>query len=698
MFRHDNGVFTLKGGSSYAFINKLFVLLNGNRKVSEVCAQLDAGRAKHVVSLLDNLWSRGVLCDHLPESEDLLPQEVTQHFRRHLEFIEHFAALPVSRFKNYRSARILLYGEGEVYSALGASLLRNGLEQLHLASDESAADLSPLRAEMSELEASGIAARVISHSAMSPPLREFDLVAYGSSRPSLREVAALNESCRAAGVPFLPVIAISKQSYLGPLVLSGVQGCWCCALLRIASNASPEEAVTLWRSVAVGEPLANPFMADCSPAAQMLGNNAAFEIFKHRCAHLDPETAGGVVCQSLETLESRRIRLLPHVHCPVCGNAAAGKQPSLRDVVAAEAGKGEGGAEKLTVAWMPFIHPQLGVIQSLGGEPLPQIPLRTAAATLAVPGGAAAHITAYGFHTETTGAAMRSALVEAVRRYAGACPLAGELRRASYHDLKMESAEPVRPEQLLNWCGPDPGPDEKAYWLPAYSVLTQRDCLVPAGAVYPLSNYNRGSFRRLQCCATAGGSFTSMVDGGVTQALAYHRIASFEPGKRLLEYQGSDLAALDGDLEWMLASLARLGHSMRMMELCGSTPVRVVASSLADAAPVPDASVFGYGRSLRDAARMSLVNLVGACQMAQSPRALGYSLKDLMPHLPAGAFSDAQVGNPGEVQPQANEPAPELLLRSGLDALFVDITPADVRLTQTLTCGVFLLRTTPVPS
>jgi bacteriocin biosynthesis cyclodehydratase domain-containing protein len=550
-----------------------------------------------------------------------------------------------------------LYGDGHLLSSLGGSLLRNGLAELHLGSSGHEIDAAPIDAEIRELETAGVDARFAIHNESLSRVEEYDLVAYGSTRPSLRLILDLNERCIASGTAFLPAITLWQESYLGPMVTQGSGACWRCALLRIAANCSPARAVELWRSISLEEELATSVSVDRSPAAQMLGNNAAFEIFKYRCAHLVPETADGVLIQSLETLESTRRPLFPHPHCHLCGKSTSARKSNIKRNIVRNATGGDAsttnvGSTGLIGKWRQFIHPQLGLLKTLDEESHPQIPLRCAVAVFAVPEGASKQEIVYGFDIETTAGAARVALIEAVRRYSRICPPASTLRFGSFRDLENQGATPVRPDELAPWCGPEVGLDEAGHWLLAHSISDKKSRLVPAGAVYRLSPCNPGCFRRLPPCLVVGDSMESILEQGVSQALAHHRVASFPDGGGILQYGRNSVRQLGKDLEFLLDCLGRFGHTMRMLELCGSTPVRVVLASLGNESTNPGAYAMGFGSTLQAAAKMALLNLVGACQVSMSPQDLGCSVADLAPHFPVSTLLNVPQADPEDRLPR----------------------------------------------
>jgi len=230
--------------------------------------------------------------------------------------------------------------------------------------------------------------------------------------------------------------------------------------------------------------------------------------------------------------------------------------------------------------------------------------------------------------------------------------------------------------------------DERISWAPAYSVAANQVQLVPAEAAYQTQG---SSFHRPG--SGAGDSLRAALEAALENALAWERVTSFTSGAgKVVRHAEEDIAALDRDLEFLISTIRRFDRGVRIFELCGSTPVRVVLALPGGPVAHADACAIGVALSLGIAVRRSLTSLGGAWQLAGKPGDFGYSIVDVAPAFQLEWLEHAEPAPKAAYAADSPAPLLDALLQSGFDALFADITPLDIRASGSLFSGVALLR------
>jgi putative thiazole-containing bacteriocin maturation protein len=708
LFRNGGNVFFLKGASIYRWVSSLAPHLTGEHTLEELCRSLDPGRREMVVRLVHTLLEKGIVKDHVVEDLTTLPVAVRERFAPQIELIDHYAASPITRFKAFRQSRLLLAGSGVALRTLASSLARNGLETLFLAPTTGAEDLCrTVEEEVASLWGEG-AGVLTSVERVSPTclgseidLSRFDVVAYCSNDGSLHDAHLLNERCFRAGVEFLPGFVFGGRSYIGPLVRPGSEGCWQCALMRLSANLEEGEAGSLWKRVALRGRLADEPFAAFATTARMMANSLAFELFKARTGHQLPESQGGLLVQDLETLESARVNLLAHPLCEVCAVSDPDSEAArLEDLVGGRCDRKVTAEEQLQ-NWYRFIDPRAGFARSFADEEAEQIPLRTTLLVMGHPAEPAARpfrISAQS--VESTAVARHQALLEAVNRYAQAVPDERRMVSGSYEELFESGKEPVAPDELSLWSGIQTF-DRRApsAWLPAYSTFSRRMRHVPAAAVYPQSALNRDTaFERAAAGQAVGLSYAEALTAGLLSALCFERLRDVLKGSaQIVSLDAETLRGDDADVSYLLKTLERLEGRVRLLELAGDVPVRVVLACT-DAKEAGGEEVIRVGSSLArmDAVRQALVGVVGTLQ----DRAAG-PWPDAPSYLSEVTFSRFSLPVDAAVKPLERtrygetpadvEDVYRLLRGCGRDVLFVNTSPADVWSTGTFMTGTVLL-------
>jgi hypothetical protein len=219
--------------------------------------------------------------------------------------------------------------------------------------------------------------------------------------------------------------------------------------------------------------------------------------------------------------------------------------------------------------------------------------------------------------------------------------------------------------------------------------------VIPAAAVHPDLDINAsGAFQSPPVGLAGGATAEEILRVGLLDALGHARLLHHLRGT-----PGSSLIALDegeraNGYTSMLAQQIR-AHGRRelvLFELRGSGPAAVVVASAGARDEPVSGDPIGIGADIAEAIGVALLRLLASLHTGVTPAASGVSVGDLLP----GFVCHPIV--PRKRAPVVNAPAPRDLViatrDSGVDVLATDITPCDLRATDTLRVGAVLLAQT----
>ncbi|MGW3602779.1 TOMM precursor leader peptide-binding protein [Micromonospora sp. NPDC005161] len=675
--RGPDTAFLIKGRSAFRWLTSLSPYLTGEHTLGQLTASLDQGQRQTVLTLVRALLARGFAKDAGDRTE--LAEAVGRRFAPQIEFIDHFADDPTGRFLRLHTARVALVGGGATLLAAASGLLRNGCLHLDLYPyDDPSRYAEALRPEVEELRDDGLAAALRVHDGP-VELSGADAVVYCADRTDLAGLAELARTCHRDGPLLVPVVWDDERAVVGPTVEPGGTPCWLCAQLRLTAAADAAVAAEFWRQLAVG-PGADAPAPLPEVTARMVGNAAAFELFRVLTGALAPDTADGVLLLDRSTLEAARERVLPHPACPVC-----------RDVDVPEpAGAGSSDDETYQRA-QALVSPNAGVFTRFVDDPLEQAPLKTA--RLRLPGRRGPReVTAFDVHTVLSArlAAYRVAVCDHAARYAD--PRAGVL--ASAEQLRERGGQPVPWTELHSATGAVPyDPRRAVRWLPATVLGRPERVWVPAALALPTSAANgEGLAERTHAGAAAADSLDGVIDQGLADALAYHALTAAMRGDGGLAALGEEELVADEDTAFVVKAAHRFGHQLAVFALPGAAPAHaVLAVSEAPGGGDRDWRLAGGFDPV--ATRLSaLRDLVGRIQVRHfegTDADLGDPvLADLDPATLTGraANGTAAVGGTDRHAVLA------ALAERGISALLVETTTRDLRASGAFRSGVVLLR------
>lgn len=399
LLRHAEASFVVKGRSAYRFFSALSPFLDGEATVEELAAAVPAGQHPMLLGLMRTLLDRGFARDRSPANDDALDEHVRKHFRRQIDYVEHYADGAVERFARFRGLHVFVAGEGDVAEWAALALIRNGAAAVHTAGPTQAPER--VSEEARNLEEQGCTARVRATDLVLDDLRAKDLGGYDvvlladPHAPSRVWHLCTDEDAP----PLLPTVVMGDRAMLGPLHTPETGSCWNCALLRYTDAAPADEAARVWRGLTVGE---SPGQSGALPGPQaaMLGNALAFEVFRWSTGVLDTETVGAALFQDIRTLDTSSEQVLPHPRCPRCPESAGSRGtsvPALADVVPGPSD--DTSVETGYEAAENMVGPRAGLITEHLDLELSQSPLKVGRVALAGHGNRGHEIARADIHT-----------------------------------------------------------------------------------------------------------------------------------------------------------------------------------------------------------------------------------------------------------------------------------------------------------
>ncbi|NUS84512.1 MAG: group-specific protein, partial [Streptomyces sp.] len=291
-----SGALALRGAGVYAWLERLWPLLDGAQDVDAVLAQLPNGHRAVATRLLETLQRRDFLREATePRPHGLTATELHRH-RHEIAYIEHWLDSPEHRFERYRTARVLLLGDGPLYAATRHALLACGLRQVFT-------------------EEAG------------PPYDTADAVVYAGDATTPQAgpgVAAVERAC--SGVPLFRALSRAGDCWLLPPTAPRLT--WADVRHRIRHTAAPDSAGPTPMTAA---------------AAALVGGRLALAVFRlltgvpDEDADVDADAPGPVpriLRVDLATLATHRHRALPAPRRHDSGCAAEGRMKELREAPA----------------------------------------------------------------------------------------------------------------------------------------------------------------------------------------------------------------------------------------------------------------------------------------------------------------------------------------------------------------------------
>lgn len=674
LLRHAEASFVVKGRSAYRFFSALSPFLDGETTVEELAAAVPAAQHPMLLGLMRTLLDRGFARDRSPANDDALDGHIRDHFRRQVDYVEHYADGAVERFARFRDLHVLVAGEGAVAEWAALALIRNGAAAVHTAGPLQVPERVSEEARL--LEEQGCTAQVRATDLVPADLCAKDLGGYDVVL--LAEPHALSRVwhlCTADDAPpLLPVVLLGDRAMVGPFHTPETGSCWNCALLRCTEAAPADEATRVWRGLAVGEsPVQDGVLP--IPQAAMLGNALAFEVFRWSTGVLDTETLGAALFQDIRTLDTSSEQILPHPRCPRCPESAGSRGtpvPALADV-----GPGPSDDASVEAAYGSaenMVGPRAGLITEHLDLELPQSPLKVGRAALAGHGSREHEIARADIHT-TLRARLRTMLAAALHHVgenAVLLPVPGTDEPVSLSTGRISTATGA-PETF--------GGGERAHGI---GLVDRTVYEVPAAAVHPLSGLNAaGAFERTRAGEGAGSEPGHAVHDALLSAGAFdglRAVLAGRPAQRVIPGAHPD----GSELGFLMSVSETMDLETELLRLPGPVPAVLARDTGSTYWEI------GYGCTPMEAVTAALRDLIARIQYAEA------GIDGAAAGLSWSATLDPRALPVGEQVPEAwlAETAPvgaeqvcAELAREGRAAIFVPTGTPDL-----VGCGVHTAR------
>ncbi|MET7328999.1 TOMM precursor leader peptide-binding protein [Nonomuraea sp. NPDC005650] len=715
--RNPEKVYVVKGRWAYRFICSLAPYLTGEYTVGDLCAELAPERQEMVVSLVRSLIERGFARNVRPAGDVDMDPAVEEVFASQLNYVEHFVDEAKARFLRFRTAKVLMLGTGRVNRAVAESLLRNGLGSLSLvasspdgvaedSAEDTAAAMAGLAECVADLTEAGCPPQVqplnltVDDALASHALIGYDFVVASGDDIGMAALRRLVDAGVNGGPVVLPATTIGSRVVIGPVTRPATAGCWMCSMLRYGANAEPRDAAALWRGIACGDlgpgvPRLNPQLA------AMVGNMLAFDLFRLVTGCFAPETDHGVLIQHIATLEARRERLWPHPLCPSCAehqdlDAAMPVTPAVvHEKPPRPFSADRDDKERLRTLLKEadeLAGPYTGVLSSFDDATLDQSPLKVSRVRLGAQAGPDLRtrlITAFDLHYVPV--ARRSALRAALLAYVGQV---ANVRHAVTGSTELRHT--LAPTDLSTSTGLAVDGRERLSWLPATSLASGEQRLVPAAAVHPFSALNADLlFERSGAGDGAGATIGEAVRTGLLSAIAFEALREAVSGRGEPRPILCEDPETGSELEFLLRTFDNLDVRPEVLEISRRRDAGIVLARTPDSADGPLWTVQA-GLSREAALVGALRDLAGLVQLRHLAKMEEVDLGD--PLLPG--FDARAVHASGDPLPASTDYSPSdvaglvgELADEGRDVLVVDTTTPELRAqSAVVTCRVLLAR------
>ncbi len=506
LFRSNTLAVKVEGSMAVLLSREVLPLLNRPRSITELESHLGDAFDESLRQSLDSLVEARVLeCSTEPMS--LGPD------RPFAAFLESLGVEPAKANKRLRSLRVGIFGLEAHGAHLALELARLGVGSCTLADpfliNESDALLMPTACFQPGVARQQAVAEAIG--SLAPAMSV--TLAGELSRDSVREIAEdvtllvgcfdrgyetahhwINRAALATGRTALFGEISTHVATIGPCVLPGQAACYMCyRMRRIACEENYDEAMAYERFLnqhhqpSLSSRATAPFLS--AQVASLLTG----EIVKLVALALPPSLAGRIMEFDALTLESRIHTVLRQPDCPVCGaeKKKSRDNPALAELQAAEQSDPSG---DLSLLAERLVSRRTGVVRRF--EPFVKDPVEPASPYIV-----RADIANHRFISNrdddgdicsgkglTLPEARVSALGEAVERYSGGVYYHEEVRYARRSEVSEASLDPR--ELVLYHSSQYPDLPYAAYndnrlgWIPARSLVSSEEVLVPALAVF----------------------------------------------------------------------------------------------------------------------------------------------------------------------------------------------------------------------
>ncbi|MCX6217966.1 TOMM precursor leader peptide-binding protein [Spirosoma sp.] len=308
----------LTGELAFDLMNVLVTMASGDG-IAEADLLAYFGESLHetIVQILHDLRQKGFLVDASKAELDTL--EASDAYRQPL--LHWNLGLTPDSLQRILQKSIVVLGVNTVSRQLVSSLRESGFGNVTLVDTPLFRNITFFGSTDTLLEPyqTGVFASVVSYEewvdnlSLSAPIDSLVVTSDFGGHQLMRE---FNKFAVDNKIPFMPVVLSNLKGYVGPFVMPGETACLECYLGR--SNAQQRDYVTS-RTVELAA-YEGQIVSGFHPSmASILGDIAAFELFKQFGRIMQTWNAGTVLEINLLKTEMKPRKVLKLPRCPVCG-------------------------------------------------------------------------------------------------------------------------------------------------------------------------------------------------------------------------------------------------------------------------------------------------------------------------------------------------------------------------------------------
>ena len=304
-FSNSTSGFEICGANAYRAFRAVYPLLEGEHTEDELREALGEEAWERLQVFIVPLREHGYLRLVDPCEDVVLDGATEMRFDDQLNFLSHYTDEPRRAFSRFRSAPLVVVGDGECARALVRALTDNGAGDVRLvlptADAETPVDAPPqVRIVRGDPRTDHEILRGAQVLVLTPCAASSDLLLHGVDEEPDRLV--------------LPVWAFGDELIAGPVNWGGAGSRgprWADAVQSLTTHDTDSAGSLFWSRAWAGMPTGRE--ATWVPAVErMIAVIAAFEVFKAVTGAMEPETGESILVLDCRTGETRRHRVLPN--------------------------------------------------------------------------------------------------------------------------------------------------------------------------------------------------------------------------------------------------------------------------------------------------------------------------------------------------------------------------------------------------
>lgn len=627
-FSNSTSGFEICGANAYRAFRAVYPLLEGEHTEDELREALGEEAWERLQVFIVPLREHGYLRLVDPCEDVVLDGATEMRFDDQLNFLSHYTDEPRRAFSRFRSAPLIVVGDGECARALVRALTDNGAGDVRLvlptADAETPVDAPPqVRIVRGDPRTDHEILRGAQVLVLTPCAASSDLLLHGVDEEPDRLV--------------LPVWAFGDELIAGPVNWGGAGSRgprWADAVQSLTTHDTDSAGSLFWSRAWAGMPTGRE--ATWVPAVErMIAVIAAFEVFKAVTGAMEPETGESILVLDCRTGETRRHRVLPNRLLRTAPRNPVRLAEMARAAAESLAGPPAPTARILTEdldAYKDLVGARTRPVSEFLDEDLEQLPLKISAARLV--DGPPRPVDVGGADLWN----VAGARLDAVRR-----ALALHLE----HWAPAREAEPPSPRPVIDSLDSRLRHDLEPTGptVPAVDVSTGGALAVRAAATATLSPANSASAYVRSCGGTGVGHD---VREAVEDALAS---AAVELALRAATTDGAGAPLPDWDADEQTAFLHSCARDLTVVPEVidlGTWLGRHVVAARADSpsGPLWEAAA---GDTRRSAVAAALTGLIGALQRGDGT---GTWTSLSHPGLTGASIAVAEDGAPAAHEPR----------------------------------------------